>query len=127
MGFKDYLRGEEGGTVPKKNKSKKNKKSNNYDKFLEKKRLKLMVGGKSRSIEIARPRDFSDIERLIDKMRASDGIIVDFSANTAETAQRMLDFLSGAVYAFCGSVSRIEDATYLMTPKGVRIVVNIAE
>lgn len=86
-----------------------------------------MVGGKSRSIEIARPRDFSDIERLIDKMRASDGIIVDFSANTAETAQRMLDFLSGAVYAFCGSVSRIEDATYLMTPKGVRIVVNIAE
>lgn len=126
MGFKDYLRGEEGGTVPKKTK-KKSTKPNNYDKFLEKKRLKLMVGGKSRNIEIARPRDFSDIERLIDKMRSSDGIIVDFSANTAETAQRMLDFLSGAVYAFCGEVSRIEDATYLMTPKGVRIVVNIAE
>ncbi len=126
MGFKDYLRGEEGGTVPKKTK-KKSKKTNNYDKFLEKKRLKLMVGGKSRNIEIARPRDFSDIERLIDKMRSSDGIIVDFSSNTAETAQRMLDFLSGAVYAFCGEVSRIEDATYLMTPKGVRIVVSLAE
>lgn len=125
MGFKDYLRGEEGGAVPKK--KNKNKKNNNYDKFLEKKRLKLMVGGKSRNIEIARPRDFSDIERLIDKMRASDGIIVDFSANTPETAQRMLDFLSGAVYAFCGEVSRIEEATYLMTPKGVRIVVNISD
>lgn len=125
MGFKDYLRGEESGAVPKK--KNKNKKNNNYDKFLEKKRLKLMVGGKSRNIEIARPRDFSDIERLIDKMRASDGIIVDFSANAPETAQRMLDFLSGAVYAFSGEVSRIEDATYLMTPKGVRIVVNIAD
>ncbi|MCL2630665.1 MAG: cell division protein SepF [Firmicutes bacterium] len=104
------------GEIP--NKAKKSK-TTRYDDFMASKTLKL--ADKSKNVVIVRPEGFQDVQKLIDKLKQRQGVIADFS-RASNSAQRMIDFLSGAVYALDGKIERIENKMYLMTPKGIDIL-----
>lgn len=91
-----------------------------YDNYMEEKKLALPSGDKN--ITVAKPQNFSDIQKLIDNLKSKQGVIVDLSVVRAELAQRMLDFLSGAVYALNGSIDRVENKMYVLGGSGVEIV-----
>lgn len=73
------------------------------------------------SVVIHSPSTPDEVESLIDYLRRREPAIVNLDKPPAEIAQRILDMLSGAIYALNGSMHRIQDNIFLLTPEGVEI------
>lgn len=113
-----YLNVLKNGEIPPK-KSKKAKLTT-YDEYMSCKKLSMPTGNKN--IAIKKPKTFGDIQKLIVRLKNNQGIIVDLSDTECSLAQRMLDFLSGAVFALDGDIDRVDNKMYVMTPSGVEII-----
>ncbi|MBQ7374027.1 MAG: cell division protein SepF [Clostridia bacterium] len=72
------------------------------------------------NIDIFKPRSFDDVAKIIDTLLAGRPAIVHLSEVRESTAQRVVDLLSGAVYAINGGVSELQKDIYIFTPNGVR-------
>ena len=88
-----------------------------------KRREESITGSDGSNIIITYPRSHHDIRVIIDNLRRRQAIIVDLSRMPDRHAQRILDFLSGAIYALCGSQQRIGPNMFLLTPGGMSIQV----
>lgn len=73
------------------------------------------------NVVVSYPRTYTDVQRLIDSLRSKQAAIVDIAKIDPRDAQRILDFLSGAIYALGGSQQRIATSIYLLTPGGISI------
>jgi len=78
------------------------------------------TGGK---MIVMSPKNFDDIQALINNLASGQSVIFKLDGVNKDTAQRMLDFMSGAAYALGGSMQRIENSMFLVTAKGVGIQV----
>ncbi len=87
------------------------------------KKEESITGSDGSNIIITYPRSHHDIRVIIDNLRRRQAIIVDLSRMPDKHAQRILDFLSGAIYALCGSQQRIGPNMFLLTPGGMAIQV----
>lgn len=77
------------------------------------------------NIVICYPKTYADIKVLIDSLRQGQPIIADLSKISDSSAQRILDFMSGAIYALQGSMHRINANLFLLTPTGMSIKIPI--
>ena len=77
----------------------------------------------SGNVTITTPKSFFDVQALIDHLRRGESIIVSLEGLEEESAQRILDFLSGAAYGLGGSMCRVKEmhTTFLVTPQGMGI------
>lgn len=76
-----------------------------------------------RNVVVYAPKNPDDVQRLIDYMKMREPAIVNLDGTDEETAQRILDFVCGAIYALNGSVHRITSNIFLLSPEGVEITV----
>lgn len=67
------------------------------------------------------PESFADVEEIVKRLKLKEGVVVDFDGIAPESAQRMLDFVCGAVFAMRGSIKKIKKRAYILIPDGVRI------
>lgn len=74
-----------------------------------------------RNIMVYEPHSSNDVQTLIDFLKTRESAIVNLENVEDEISQRVLDFVSGAVYALNGSVSRISGNIFLLSPEGVAI------
>lgn len=83
----------------------------------------MMTGASVNNVNLFTPKNFADVQVLIDHLRNNEPEIVELKGIDGETGQRMLDFLSGAIYALGGSMQPISDmeTIFLLTPSGVSI------
>lgn len=77
--------------------------------------------GNMGNVIITEPRTYDDVRVIIDGLRKRQAIIIDLSKVSDKDSQRILDFLSGAIYALGGAQQRINDHMFLFTPEGVMI------
>ena len=77
--------------------------------------------GQKPNILIVTPKTLSEVQDIIDSLRNRQAIIVQFNKINEKYAQRILDFLNGAIYALGGCEQRIGDNMFLFTPGGVSI------
>ena len=77
--------------------------------------------GDLQNILIVTPKTLSEVQDIIDSLRNRQAIIVQFNKINEKYAQRILDFLNGAIYALGGCEQRIGDNMFLFTPGGVSI------
>lgn len=75
----------------------------------------------SSPMEIFRPTSFNDVERIIDALRAGKNAIVHLENLKPATALRVLDMLSGAIYALNGGLYEIQKNTYMFSPSGLTV------
>ena len=75
-----------------------------------------MYGGGGSSVAISYPRTYQDVQNLIDRLRMREQVIVDFSNLNQQSVFRILDFLSGAIYALGGSVKQLRNNMFLFVP-----------
>lgn len=68
------------------------------------------------------PMSPEDVESLIDYLKNREPAIIKLDKPVHEVSQRILDMLSGAVYALNGSMVRIEGNTFIMMPEGVKVI-----
>lgn len=78
------------------------------------------LGGKN--MLIYSPKDNKDIKVIVECLRRREAVIVNLAQIKAVDADRILQFLSGAVYALKGSIKRLQGDLFLITPEGVNIM-----
>lgn len=79
------------------------------------------IGG---NVGLYEPKSFADVQTIIERLASKEAVIVNLEFVEIESAQRILDFLSGASYALGGSMRRIKAYTFLITPQGTGITDN---
>lgn len=75
------------------------------------------------NVNIYSPTTFDDIQTLINFLKRKEQVIVDFSSIDKTGACRIMDYLSGAIYALDGSIKEIAANIFLFAPRGVTITV----
>jgi cell division inhibitor SepF len=68
------------------------------------------------------PASYDDVEIIIDHLKNHEAVIINLKEIKSVIAQRILDFISGAIYALDGSIQPIENGLFLLTPGGTDIM-----
>lgn len=77
---------------------------------------------KAGPVSVFDPTSYDDVAKMIDALKESKNIIVHLEKLKKETAMRILDMLSGAIYALGGGVYEMEDNIFMFSPNGVEIL-----
>ncbi len=70
---------------------------------------------------IFKPRSFEEVRGITDEVKNRRAVIVNFERTDKDNAKRILDFLSGSVYALNGSVKRIGPGIFLFVPDNIDV------
>ncbi|MBQ9853585.1 MAG: cell division protein SepF [Bacilli bacterium] len=73
------------------------------------------------------PRAFSESQQIADHLKKRNTVVVNMKRVTPEHAKRIIDFLSGTVYAIGGDLQKIGGGIFLCTPKNVNVEGTISE
>ena len=72
-------------------------------------------------ITIVEPRVYSEAMGIAKQVINGDAVLVNFHLIQEYQARRIVDFLTGTVYAEDGDIKRVGDEIFLCTPKGMEI------
>jgi cell division inhibitor SepF len=79
------------------------------------------VAGASVKVHLVVPRSFNDAQSIADKFKDSTPVIVNLQSADPELSKRLIDFSSGLTYALGGSMQRVADKVFLLTPRNVEV------
>lgn len=81
-------------------------------------------GGKMILLE---PRAYSESQQIADHLKKRNTVVVNMKRVTPDQAKRIVDFLSGTVYAISGDLQKIGPGIFLCTPKNINVEGKITE
>lgn len=67
------------------------------------------------------PRAYSESQQIADHLKNRNSVVVNLKRVTTDQAKRIIDFLSGCIYAIGGTMQKIGVGIYLCTPKNVNV------
>ena len=67
------------------------------------------------------PRAFSEAQTISDYLKSRNTVVVNLKRVTPEIAKRVVDFLSGSVYAIGGDLQKLGNGIFLCTPNNVNV------
>lgn len=76
---------------------------------------------------IVSPQNINDAKDICDHLRANRSIVMNVENLETQIAQRIVDFLSGAVYSLDGNIQKVSAGIFLATPNSVDILGEIKE
>ena len=79
------------------------------------------VASASVRVHLVVPRSFNDAQSIADKFKESVPVIVNLQGTDVELSKRLIDFSSGLTYALDGSMQRVADRVFLLTPAHVTV------
>jgi cell division inhibitor SepF len=82
---------------------------------------------KSSKVVLSEPRSYDETQEIADHLRSRRAVVVNLQRVRPEIGVRIVDFLSGTVYALNGYISKIGPNIYLCTPDSVDIHGHISE
>ena len=85
------------------------------------------VPGATGKMILLEPRAFSESQQIADHLKKRNTVVVNMKRVTPEHAKRIIDFLSGTVYAIGGDLQKIGVGIFLCTPKNVNVEGSISE
>jgi len=81
-----------------------------------------MNSSNKQEVVLFRPGSFNDTSKAADDLRGHKAVIVNMENVDKAMARRVVDFLSGCVYALDGDVKKIAQSAYLFCPHNMDIV-----
>jgi len=67
------------------------------------------------------PRAYSESQQIADYLKSRNTVVVNLKRVTSDQAKRIVDFLSGTIYAIGGDLQKIGGGIFLCTPNNVNI------
>lgn len=67
------------------------------------------------------PRAYSESQQIADHLKSRNSVVVNLKRVTSDQAKRIIDFLSGCIYAIGGTMQKIGVGIYLCAPKNVNV------
>lgn len=79
------------------------------------------TGNISGKMILLEPRAYSESQQIADHLKKKNTVVVNMKRVTPDQAKRIVDFLSGTVYALEGDLQKIGAGIFLCTPKNVDV------
>ncbi|MHB1315390.1 MAG: cell division protein SepF [Christensenellales bacterium] len=76
---------------------------------------------------VFQPMSYDDTQSIIDNLKTRKPVIINLESLEIDIAQRVLDFVSGAVYALAGSIHKVSKGIFVLAPSNVNITGNVGE
>jgi cell division inhibitor SepF len=74
---------------------------------------------RSSQVVVFAPRTFDDAQEVADQLRAGKPVILNLESTDRDVAQRVVNFVSGSIYALSGEMHRIGSGMLMFLPQGV--------
>ena len=75
----------------------------------------------STKLVLLEPRAFSEAQQIADQLKSRNTVVVNLKRVTSDQAKRIVDFLSGTIYAIGGSLQKVAGGIFLCTPNNVKV------
>lgn len=82
---------------------------------------------KNVKVVLYEPRSYDEAQEIADHLRSHRSVVVNLQRIRKDQALRIIDFLSGTVYAVNGGISKVGHNIFLCTPDTVEIQGSITE
>ncbi|MGL4606864.1 MAG: cell division protein SepF [Eubacteriaceae bacterium] len=73
---------------------------------------------------ILEPEVFKDAPGICNKIRANKTVVLNLKNTDYENGRKIFDFLSGALFALDGSINKIADNVFILSPQAVAVLTN---
>ena len=81
----------------------------------------VSMSGLSLEMKVIKPDKFEAVTQIGDHLLARRTVVLNLEDTNKETIRRIIDFLSGVAFAIDGSIKRVANSTYVITPKNVEV------
>jgi cell division inhibitor SepF len=75
----------------------------------------------AQQVSLVLRKSFNDAQTVADKRKADVPVFINFQGADADLAKRLVDFSSGLTYALDGSMQRVADRVFLLTPHSISV------
>ena len=82
----------------------------------------ISMSDRKQEVVLFHAKSFDDAAKAADELRKRRAVILNMENVDKSLTRRVVDFLSGAVYALDGSVRKIAQATYLFCPHNMNVM-----
>lgn len=73
------------------------------------------------------PRAYSESQQIADYLKNHSSVVVNLKRVTPDQAKRIVDFLSGTIYAIGGDLQKLGGGIFLCTPKNINVEGKISD
>jgi cell division inhibitor SepF len=84
-------------------------------------RLRSVAAPSPAKVHLVVPRTFNDAKQIADRFKAGMPVILNLQSAETDLSKRLIDFASGLTYALDGSMQRVADKVFLLTPRDVEL------
>lgn len=78
-------------------------------------------------VMLLEPRAYSESQQIADYLKSRSAVVVNLKRVTPDQAKRIVDFLSGTIYAIGGDLQKLGGGIFLCTPNNVNVEGKISE
>ena len=72
-------------------------------------------------VHLVVPKNFNDAQSIADRFKRQTPVIVNLQTLEPDLSKRLIDFASGLAYALDGTMQRVADKVFLLTPPNVEV------
>ena len=94
------------------------------DEFYDEAKEEVPKGNEMILIE---PRAYSESQQIAEHLKKRNSVVVNLKRVTSDQAKRIIDFLSGCIYAIGGSMEKVGIGIYLCAPNNVNVQGKISD
>ena len=87
----------------------------------ERSRLRSVGAPAPAKVHVVVPRTFNDAKQIADRFKAQMPVILNLQGAETDLSKRLIDFASGLTYALDGSMQRVADRVFLLTPRDIEV------
>ncbi len=85
------------------------------------KQLKEEDGKSGSKMILVEPRAYSESQQIADYLKNRNSVVVNLKRVTSDQAKRLIDFLTGTIYAIGGDLQKLGNGIYLCTPNNINV------
>lgn len=82
---------------------------------------KVVPMRRSMEVSLIKPTSLDDAKEICDYLLAGKAVVLNMEGIHTETAQRIIDFTSGATYSMDGNLQKISNYIFIATPQSVEL------
>ena len=72
-------------------------------------------------VVVVEPFSFDDAQHIADHLKNHKPVVINFENTDQEVARRMIDFISGTIYALAGNIKKVGNNIFLCAPSNIDV------
>ena len=91
------------------------------DSFASKSKYVDLQANSNLYVVLVKPESFNECKEIADHLNQKRTVVLNLESASKDISRRIVDFLSGAAYANHGTLKRVANSTFIITPDGVGV------